>query len=439
MGDTGCGNWRVAGLAWLVAGCVSVEAPHPVISPAAAPPAVAVTPVGASAQPPAAAESGEIRLALADLAIMLDTLNRLDQLRPELKSQMLAELAEADSTAAAAVVKSWRDRLDDFERVSDGVRSAASEHPAAQFRTESGPSQSPPNAPVVVLHPTPSGQPDATEQPLDAPTDATALTAGESSAPEPAALSSPARRAVEVSESGRAVNEDSARAAVPPRWDELLDALNSQARERAGGTGRDAQLAGVQLELLELVELCEFAGAGAAENAAFWRRLGSAFDSMLAAGSPVHPADQPAALAVLETAAGRLRAPARLEVRHLAFCTRVRGYGNIEPLRAPALAPGQPVLLYSEVENLHHEPLADGFRTRLSSELAVLDAQRRPIWQQQFAAVEDRSSVPRRDYFLSHTFRLPTQLPPGTYSVELTLRDELAGRSTTSSISFAVR
>ena len=121
------------------------------------------------------------------------------------------------------------------------------------------------------------------------------------------------------------------------------------------------------------------------------------------------------------------------------FCKRIRGFGNIEQMESAAFSRSQALLLYNEVENFVSEPVAGGFRTRLSSELELLDAEGQTVWQQQFAAVEDHSSVARRDYFLSHSFRLPAGVKPGTHALRLTLHDELAKRSTSATVPLVVR
>ena len=94
--------FAAATLPWLVLGCATVPAP---ISP---------DPACAEARQPAtrpalqdevslsgALDGPTLRLALRDLAIILDTLGRLEQIRPELKTQMLAELADANAATAA--------------------------------------------------------------------------------------------------------------------------------------------------------------------------------------------------------------------------------------------------------------------------------------------------------------------------------------------------
>ena len=61
------------------------------------------------------------------------------------------------------------------------------------------------------------------------------------------------------------------------------------------------------------------------------------------------------------------------------------------------------------------------------------------IERRHFDSTEDQSRSPRTDYFHSYKLDLPLHLTPGTYSLKLTLEDELSGKIGASNIEFLVR
>jgi hypothetical protein len=195
----------------------------------------------------------------------------------------------------------------------------------------------------------------------------------------------------------------------------------------------------VQVALLELLSQTGDSPDNASTlDPELWSHLAPAIEYCLgAAPAGTQAADE--VIRSLQVATELMRGPRRFQARGLAFCKRIRGFGSIDRVETTSFGPGQAMLLYSEVEHFFSEPESAGFRTRVSSTLELLDANGRTVWRQDFAPVEDHSNEPRRDFFLSHRFRLPTDLKPGLYSVRLTLRDELANRTTSSGIALTVR
>jgi len=364
--------------------------------------------------------------------VILDTLGRLEQVKPELKTEMLRELAEADAATAAAVVKKWRTKLAELPAPTEKVRTAVHEGKLPDHSTTdstaSGKAASQPNPATA---PQPSHQ---ASQPK--PLAATQTHTGNNSPLDqkpPAAATSTSTSRVLVLEA--APDGD---VPEPPNWNELLDWLLSQTHERADGIGPDATRARVQAALLELVRQSESRSQGLTTDPQLWHHLTPALEYCLGNGDgDEHSGEQ--VIRSLQVATELVRGPGRFQARGLAFCKRIRGFGNIDRVEVNTFGPGQPVLLYCEVEHFFSEPAPSGFRTRISTTLEVLDAGGRVLWKQEIAAVEDESSEPRRDYFLTHRFRLPTELKPGVYSVRLTLRDELANRNTSSGIALTVR
>jgi len=418
-------------LSWLVAGCLNLNLrplPPEILpnAPTSAPAATPKTPREESLS--GALDGPTLRLAMRDLAIILDTLGRLEQFRPEYKTQMLAELADADAAAAAAIVKEWRTRLVELQASAERVRRAS-----ADFRRTALPT---PEAKPTGTSPVSTGAADHASP-------ESKLIAQSPLGQQPAASTGrdPARSSAPVTEKlPEAFTLDPAAdtlESVP--CEELLETLLSHARDRADGLGPESNRARVQMALLELLSQTEDCTETANTlNPELWSHLAPAIEYCLGA-APAGGQSADEAIRSLQVATELMRGPRRFQARGLALCKRIRGFGNIDRMETTTFSTGQPMLLYSEVEHFFSEPEADGFRTRVSSTLELLDANGRTVWRQEFAAVEDRSNEPRRDFFLSHRFRLPTDVKPGLYSVRLTLRDELGNRTTSSGIALTVR
>jgi hypothetical protein len=118
----------------LSSGCLNLRG-TPIDLPPETPPAQ-TPPFSRTPQPEAtlsgALDGPTLRLALRDLAVILDTLGRLEQVRPDLKPQMLRELADADAATAAAVVSRWRARLPELQAHAEHLRIAALETKPAE-------------------------------------------------------------------------------------------------------------------------------------------------------------------------------------------------------------------------------------------------------------------------------------------------------------------
>jgi hypothetical protein len=348
---------------------VAVDDGTPRTVPVEAP--VRLTAADFAATPPATGDvAAAPGLGVRDLVAVVGLLDGIERVDPGLKANLLGDLAGADAATLPDVIARWQTRLAELPLATQPV---------------------PPATPA-----------DAAPQPANR---------------EPAAT------AAASAEPGRELVPALSRA-------ELFQELLAETRERAAGEGPDAVRSEVQLALLELLWQCDQDPSRAsAADTELWKHLAPAVQLCLAAG----PSGNRTAAEVIDSlrlATEMLRGPGRLQAKNLAFCRRIRGYGNVDRIESTAFTRGQPMLLYSEVEHFFTEPvLGGGFRTRLSSTLELLDAAGDVVWSQEFAAVEDHSSGPRRDYFMSHSFRLPANLATGRYYVRLTLHDELADRS----------
>ena len=143
----------------------------------------------------------------------------------------------------------------------------------------------------------------------------------------------------------------------------------------------------------------------------------------------------------VNTALRRLREQADLTIRNAAFCEEISYFGNYKRFPTDEFVPGQPVLLYAEIENFRSEPSPTGeYRTLLKSLIEIIGpgGQVRG-WKKSFAATEDLCRNPRRDYFHNYQFTIPERLPLGPHTLKLTVVDELSGKQATSAIKFVVK
>ena len=143
-----------------------------------------------------------------------------------------------------------------------------------------------------------------------------------------------------------------------------------------------------------------------------------------------------------ETAVNRLKEEARLSIRNLNFCRKISSYGNYERFRRDDFTAGQPVLVYSEVENFKSVPVADGrYRTLLKSRIEIFrgDVRGQMVDSVTFKPTEDLCRNPRRDYFHSYELTIPQDIGLGPHVLRLTIEDQLTGKQTTQTVNFIVK
>jgi hypothetical protein len=143
----------------------------------------------------------------------------------------------------------------------------------------------------------------------------------------------------------------------------------------------------------------------------------------------------------LRAALQRLQETAKLQLRNVSFCRRINGYGNYERFENDVFKPGDPVLVYAEIENFRSEPTTSGqYRTILRSVLQIVpEAGGESVDKVTLRPVEDVCRSPRRDYFNSYEFTIPNNISPGRYVLDISVEDRLSGKSTTQSVAFVVK
>ncbi len=125
----------------------------------------------------------------------------------------------------------------------------------------------------------------------------------------------------------------------------------------------------------------------------------------------------------LRAAAAQLGQFAPLAVKHLAFCTEVNSFGVYKPFPLYEFKPGQEVLLYAEIENFTSAATDEGYHTALHSSYQILNARGDRVAELDFAITEESCRNQRNDFFVRYFLTIPKNLPPGDYTLQLTVED----------------
>ena len=128
----------------------------------------------------------------------------------------------------------------------------------------------------------------------------------------------------------------------------------------------------------------------------------------------------------------RLSRGGGLTLASMQLASDIEGFGLYTPMDAALpskLPPGRRAhaLLYVEVENFQSRPDGDGqWETRLLEKLVLYRESGLQVWATEPKEVVDVARNRRDDFFLSRPLVLPEDLPPGSYTLKMTLTDDLA-------------
>ncbi len=125
-----------------------------------------------------------------------------------------------------------------------------------------------------------------------------------------------------------------------------------------------------------------------------------------------------------------LRKRAPLTLGTVCFSQEIKNFGQFIPMPAQyefqageGGRAGERGQVYAEVRNfnsiLHHGQ----YETRLVVTLAVHDEKGQEVVTRKYQPCVDRSQTPRQDFFLNIPFHVFPQLPPGLYTLWVTIRD----------------
>jgi hypothetical protein len=145
----------------------------------------------------------------------------------------------------------------------------------------------------------------------------------------------------------------------------------------------------------------------------------------------------------LQELIAQLRRRAPLVLGRVCFCQKIEGFGQYlalppgYPFQAGCdCRPGDRVQVYAEVRNFSSRLEGGQFKTWLSTSLEILKAgggttpeeiQRRKVVMMNLGSCIDYSSTARQDYYLNFQFHVPARLPPGLYTLWVTVKDATPG------------
>jgi hypothetical protein len=141
---------------------------------------------------------------------------------------------------------------------------------------------------------------------------------------------------------------------------------------------------------------------------------------------------------ILSEALAQLGETAPLAVRNMTFCTEVFRFGAFDALKSTEFNPGQKILLYAEIDNLHIESSAKGYHWAVKVGGQIFDSHGNRMVDYGSTTAEETFQTPRHDFFVSKLYYLP-RLVPGKYSLQLTIEDTLGHKVGQSSIDFSVK
>jgi hypothetical protein len=175
----------------------------------------------------------------------------------------------------------------------------------------------------------------------------------------------------------------------------------------------------------------------------FWQQTFWGLANYFDANSMPLPADRASqTVSQLTKAVFRLQEKAHLELRNVNLCHKIALFGSYDKYPRDEFRPGQEVLLYAEMANIHSEPTADGkYRTNLKSTLEIHrhGTEGELVDRIEFPEQVDLCRSHRHDYFNSYKYTMPAQLTLGPHVLKLTVEDQLSRRTATYSLNFMVK
>jgi hypothetical protein len=394
---------------------------------------------GTATKAPAANEKASPQIDEAILTGVMEKVQQVSELDPAAAAQLLAELQEMPPTFWPAAAEQFRSSL--AYRKQREQRAAGGQHPAAADGT--------PAAEAIAKNDDPSVARDTPMIPVRG---------GKGSSVQLASFNDamPSRDQTQI-EDPRAGRSETASRQYPTEisqhqslaaksWKDLTksaaDDLALRVAASPASTGEVHEH--VTLRILQLLHgdteqaLAPIPGLSPAEQD-YWSRQLFALATYLDHHSQPDDKRRAAASALhLDEALDSLREVGSLTVRNLTFCKKVLGYGAYEPHEATRFSPGQQLTLYVEVENYHCASTEKGFVTLLGSSYELLDEAGRRVGGDAFPDVEDTCRSRRRDFHIQYGLTLPAKIEPGSYRLQLTIRDRQGDKIGTSAIEFAI-
>jgi hypothetical protein len=228
------------------------------------------------------------------------------------------------------------------------------------------------------------------------------------------------------------ISEEERRQRVERARVELLDALETEIKQRRLAGGSDPELPRLEQQLR-----LAYVAAGRLDDASndiesLDETQREAFKNLMFGlgvwlspdESQRVPLRSAKVLHSLRDATNELASAGKLEVKNLAFCERVDHFGWYSEFPRKEFQPKQQVILYAEVENFSAEHKGPtGYETELQGSYVILDASGQEVASRQLQLDKEVCRNHRRDYFLAYRIYMPDGISPGRYRLELTVED----------------
>jgi hypothetical protein len=132
-----------------------------------------------------------------------------------------------------------------------------------------------------------------------------------------------------------------------------------------------------------------------------------------------------------------------LSISNIVFCSeQPLGYMDYDEQPSAQYNPGDTVWIYMNVNNLHYNVNSDeSSEIWIKQNLTLLDSQGEII--QDFGEViNDHRNLPEEEdpdkIFLTNNIYIPTDFDPGRYTLQILVKDSLAGETTSGSSNFRI-
>jgi hypothetical protein len=234
-------------------------------------------------------------------------------------------------------------------------------------------------------------------------------------------------------------------------WIKSRDQTIAQLQEEIAAAKSDKARAGEVAQLETLLRM-QFALAGRRDDAVrpvkelrdseqeFWRSQALGLADLLAADRLANESRRYAvALKSLEEAESHLAAASSLTLRNIALCRKVQDFGVVERFKTSDFKANQEVLLYVEIRNFTAKQKDDHqYETELQGSFRVLDRAGTSRAERTLPLDRQTCANLRRDYYIAYRLYIPTELAPGSYTLELTVEDKKGGKSNNALLDFNV-
>jgi hypothetical protein len=128
-----------------------------------------------------------------------------------------------------------------------------------------------------------------------------------------------------------------------------------------------------------------------------------------------------------------------LTIENLTFCRAVDGFGLIRPLEKKVFLPGDPMLVYAEIDRFSSQVIGGQYCTSLQVGYQIVDTDNCTVVKQEPVKLFDKCQSRRNDFYLNRIFYLPKKIEAGNYRLCLSVKDMHANTVGQDSIAFVVR